>query len=61
MEKSTFLRKGPNNFNLTIQSLLIVLHQIKALHDFCEKGKRSIVECNIDLEYVLVYLLMFLL
>ena len=59
MEKGTFLRKRPEKFNPTIQSLLIVLHRNKALHNFCAMGKRSIVEWNIDLEYVLVCLLIF--
>ena len=34
MEKGTFLRKWPEKFNPPIQSLLIVLHQNKALHNF---------------------------
>ena len=57
MEKDTLLRKGPKIFNPSIQSFLSVLHQNKALHNFCKRWKRSIVECKIGLEYALVSLL----
>ena len=59
MEKGTFLRTGSEKFNAPIQSLLSVLLQNKALHNFCERGRRLIVECNIDLTYPLVCLLIF--
>ena len=55
MKKGTFFEKGapkisPSPYSI---SFLSVLHQNKTLYNFPKRGQRSIVERNIDLEYVL--------
>ena len=51
-----FEKKGPKNFNPFYSiPFLSVIHQNKALHIFFKRGQLSIVECNIDLEYALMY------
>ena len=48
-------KKCPQNFTPPYSiPFLSVLHQNKALHNFCKKEQRSIVECNIGLEYALL-------
>ena len=56
MKKSTFLKKGPQNFPPPLYSIpfLRILHQNKALHNFRKRVQRSIVERNIGLEYALL-------
>ena len=57
MKKGHFFEKekGPKKFTppplpYSI-SFLSVLHQNKALDNFCKRGQHSIVECNIGLDY----------
>ena len=50
-----FLKKGPKKFNPSFSILFLsVLHQNKALHNFCKRGRRSIVERSIGLKYALI-------
>ena len=56
-EKRHFFEKGaqkisPPPYSIT---LISVLHENKALHNFCKRGQHSIVECNIGLEYALIW------
>ena len=51
-----FWKRGPQKFHPTSPRpysipFLSILHQNKALHSFCKRGQRSIVECSIGLEY----------
>ena len=55
-EKRHFFEKGaqkisPPPYSIT---LISVLHENKALHNFCKRGQHWIVECNIGLEYALI-------
>ena len=52
------MEKGPKNLT-PLFNLLSVLQQNKAVHNFYEKGRLLIVECNIDLEYPLLCLPIF--
>ena len=57
MKKGTFFQKStlkiyPPSSPHSVP-FLSVLHQNKALHNFCKGGQRSIVERNIVLEYAL--------
>ena len=56
MKKGTFFEKGAPKISPSpyLISLLSVLHQNKALHNFRKRGQRWIDECNIGLEYALV-------
>ena len=53
------MEKGPKKLTTPIQSLLSVLQQNKAVHNVYKKGRRLIVEYNIDLEYHLLCLPIF--
>ena len=54
--KGTFFNKRPQKFHPAPYSIpfLSALHQNKVLHNFRRRGQRSILECNIGLEYVLL-------
>ena len=54
-EKGHLFEKGAQKFHPPLHStpFLHVLHQNKALHNFCKSGQGSIVEHNIGLEYAL--------
>ena len=49
------MKKGHQKFHRLPYSIpfLSFLHQNKALYNFCKRGQRLIVECNIGLEYAL--------
>ena len=47
------MKKGHQKFHP--YPFLNVLNQNKAFHNFRKTGQRSIVECNIGLEYALSY------
>ena len=51
------LKKGFQKIHTPPYSILFlsVLHQQKALHNFCKKGQRSIVKRNIGLKYALAH------
>ena len=53
MKKGTFQKKGPQKSHPYSIPFLNVLHQNKALHNFCKRGQCLIVERNIGLEYAL--------
>ena len=61
MKKDTFFAKrAPKNSPLPYSiPFLSVLHQNKALHNFCQRGHCSIVKRNIGLEYAQQYFIVF--
>ena len=58
MKKGHYFEKRAPRFHTHARThahsipFLNILHQNKAFHNFCKKGQRSIVECNIGLEYI---------
>ena len=51
--KGPILKKGHQKSPLYSILLPSVLHQNKVLYNFCKRWQRSIVKCNIGLEYAL--------